>query len=147
MYDAITSVDFSHSFFFFFSSRRRHTRFDCDWSSDVCSSDLQQRAIVAPGLTADVDACPPVRIDQRPVAAAAEYVAIHRRAADAALADLVEEPGAVLRWADRNRGLQEHRVVEQMLGGEPGLERGLGGHRRGCLLCRYGLGWRCVADG
>src|SRR5205085_3752273 len=31
-------------FFFFFSSRRRHTRFDCDWSSDVCSSDL-----LAPG--------------------------------------------------------------------------------------------------
>src|SRR2546430_12089068 len=28
------------SFHFFFSSRRRHTRFDCDWSSDVCSSDL-----------------------------------------------------------------------------------------------------------
>src|SRR3989475_4307568 len=45
------SVDFSLAFtmlvvifvcffFFFFSSRRRHTRFDCDWSSDVCSSDL-----------------------------------------------------------------------------------------------------------
>src|SRR2546430_2006109 len=30
-------------FFFFFSSRRRHTRFDCDWSSDVCSSDLASR--------------------------------------------------------------------------------------------------------
>src|SRR2546430_5196984 len=29
--------------FFFFSSRRRHTRFDCDWSSDVCSSDLNHR--------------------------------------------------------------------------------------------------------
>src|SRR3990167_4270724 len=28
------------SLFCFFSSRRRHTRFDCDWSSDVCSSDL-----------------------------------------------------------------------------------------------------------
>src|SRR2546430_1555743 len=28
-------------FYFFFSSRRRHTRFDCDWSSDVCSSDLR----------------------------------------------------------------------------------------------------------
>src|SRR5256886_2504048 len=27
----------------FLSSRRRHTRFDCDWSSDVCSSDLVQR--------------------------------------------------------------------------------------------------------
>src|SRR5947207_14192884 len=28
--------------FFFFSSRRRHTRSLCDWSSDVCSSDLPQ---------------------------------------------------------------------------------------------------------
>src|SRR5256886_4815716 len=27
-------------FAYFVSSRRRHTRFDCDWSSDVCSSDL-----------------------------------------------------------------------------------------------------------
>src|SRR2546430_9151373 len=30
---------------FFFSSRRRHTRFDCDWSSDVCSSDLDGAAV------------------------------------------------------------------------------------------------------
>src|SRR5690242_21463449 len=30
-------------FFFFFSSRRRHTRLTCDWSSDVCSSDLDER--------------------------------------------------------------------------------------------------------
>src|SRR5436309_4700122 len=29
-------------FFFFFSSRRRHTRFSRDWSSDVCSSDLDR---------------------------------------------------------------------------------------------------------
>src|SRR5438445_4415129 len=28
-------------FFFFFSSRRRHTRYWRDWSSDVCSSDLE----------------------------------------------------------------------------------------------------------
>src|SRR5438270_354186 len=28
---------------FFFSSRSRHTMFDCDWSSDVCSSDLASR--------------------------------------------------------------------------------------------------------
>src|SRR4051812_49823796 len=28
--------------FFFFSSRRRHTILTCDWSSDVCSSDLVQ---------------------------------------------------------------------------------------------------------
>src|SRR5688572_33016029 len=35
-------------FFFFFSSRRRHTRFDCDWSSDVCSSDLHAAAFADP---------------------------------------------------------------------------------------------------
>src|SRR2546430_11199615 len=33
--------------YFFFSSRRRHTRFDCDWSSDVCSSDLRIVVICA----------------------------------------------------------------------------------------------------
>src|SRR5256886_7124384 len=35
--------------FFFFSSRRRHTRFDCDWSSDVCSSDLEELQAPVPG--------------------------------------------------------------------------------------------------
>src|SRR5438034_5186140 len=34
------SIDLFFIFFFFFSSRRRHTRSLCDWSSDVCSSDL-----------------------------------------------------------------------------------------------------------
>src|SRR5207253_6919626 len=34
-------------FFFFFSSRRRHTRWPRDWSSDVCSSDLVIRMVVA----------------------------------------------------------------------------------------------------
>src|SRR3712207_6876342 len=34
-------LDFDVSvYFFFFSSRRRHTRYWRDWSSDVCSSDL-----------------------------------------------------------------------------------------------------------
>src|SRR5438309_12113881 len=28
--------------FLFFSSRRRHTGWNCDWSSDVCSSDLSR---------------------------------------------------------------------------------------------------------
>src|SRR2546430_13099353 len=36
---------------FFFSSRRRHTRFDCDWSSDVCSSDLGGRSPHLPTRT------------------------------------------------------------------------------------------------
>src|SRR2546430_11462485 len=35
---------------FCFSSRRRHTRFDCDWSSDVCSSDLT-RGMPSPKIT------------------------------------------------------------------------------------------------
>src|SRR2546427_382866 len=38
--------------FFFFSCRRRHTRFDCDWSSDVCSSDLALGAGRVPPLRA-----------------------------------------------------------------------------------------------
>src|SRR5438309_6227098 len=33
-------VERLYSYIFFFSSRRRHTRWNCDWSSDVCSSDL-----------------------------------------------------------------------------------------------------------
>src|SRR3712207_7042690 len=33
------------SYFFFFSSRRRHTRYWRDWSSDVCSSDLDLPAL------------------------------------------------------------------------------------------------------
>src|SRR5256885_11909551 len=35
-----------HAFLFFFSSRRRHTRLQGDWSSDVCSSDLSVYAAV-----------------------------------------------------------------------------------------------------
>src|SRR5207245_6727648 len=34
----------------FFSSRRRHTRCYRDWSSDVCSSDLDARGTQAPGI-------------------------------------------------------------------------------------------------
>src|SRR5690242_20836409 len=47
MHDISSIKLWSHSFvcffFFFFSSRRRHTRLTCDWSSDVCSSDLISR--------------------------------------------------------------------------------------------------------
>src|SRR3989449_7028943 len=34
--------------FFFFSSRRRHTRCSRDWSSDVCSSDLETAQASSP---------------------------------------------------------------------------------------------------
>src|SRR5256886_17121322 len=44
-------------FFFFFSSRRRHTRFDCDWSSDVCSSDLRPRSTTSCGSKTATGGC------------------------------------------------------------------------------------------
>src|SRR6266481_5785757 len=37
-------------FFFFFSSRRRHTRWNCNWSSDVCSSDLVANYVEVTGM-------------------------------------------------------------------------------------------------
>src|SRR5205807_5179724 len=43
---------------FFFSSRRRHTRLQGDWSSDVCSSDLLADDVV--GGAADFDAIPAI---------------------------------------------------------------------------------------
>src|SRR5260370_2423581 len=44
-------MKYTLTFFFFFSSRRRHTRFKCDWSSDVCSSDLvTSRAAICLGI-------------------------------------------------------------------------------------------------
>src|SRR5256885_7844028 len=39
-------------YFFFFSSRRRHTRLQGDWSSDVCSSDLSRPPSVFRGKVA-----------------------------------------------------------------------------------------------
>src|SRR5436190_18360510 len=39
-------LSFFFFFFFFFSSRRRHTRSLCDWSSDVCSSDLPEAVLL-----------------------------------------------------------------------------------------------------
>src|SRR5688572_32061274 len=58
---------------FFFSSRRRHTRFDCDWSSDVCSSDL------ATGRTAEL-----ATTRRRTTRRSAELAAARRRSAELA---------------------------------------------------------------
>src|SRR5699024_11926624 len=51
----------SLSLFFFFSSRRRHTRSKRDWSSDVCSSDLDAEvgsSSSAEAITADDSVAP-----------------------------------------------------------------------------------------
>src|SRR2546426_10554922 len=73
-------------FFFFFSSRRRHTRLQGDWSSDVCSSDLGSHAaggraggeglvIAALGLLAALQGAPPdvtARVDRARLTAGEE---------------------------------------------------------------------------
>src|SRR5580698_11159906 len=40
VFEALAAIEGCRPSVFFFSSRRRHTRLTCDWSSDVCSSDL-----------------------------------------------------------------------------------------------------------
>src|SRR2546430_8196845 len=71
----------SGHYVFFFSSRRRHTRFDCDWSSDVCSSDLQYMArligeFARDGLVNIVGGCCGTTPDH--IAAIAAAVAPHK---------------------------------------------------------------------
>src|SRR4030066_1027857 len=53
----LCALRLSLSILWFFSSRRWNTRFKCDWSSDVCSSDLVSgpvavvnRRAMAPGI-------------------------------------------------------------------------------------------------
>src|SRR2546430_6524454 len=70
---------------FFFSSRRRHTRFDCDWSSDVCSSDLDAEALVDHLVVA---------LRLAALTRQAPHLRLH-------LADQVFEPGEVGRRLDR----------------------------------------------
>src|SRR5688572_31644821 len=47
----------------FFSSGRRHTSFDCDWSSDVCSSDLPKQAPYLRGCGLQITAIAPAAVD------------------------------------------------------------------------------------
>src|SRR2546421_2668751 len=55
-----------HFFFFFFSSRRRHTRSDRDWSSDVCSSDLDREERDRPSESDAVPLDPRCRVPEAP---------------------------------------------------------------------------------
>src|SRR5215218_1397942 len=71
----------NYLFLFFFSSRRRHTRSLCDWSSDVCSSDLRRRTEPTGPRRAALGLLPhPRRRSVRP------HVAADRRAAPGARA-------------------------------------------------------------
>src|SRR3712207_7250303 len=70
---------------FFFSSRRRHTRYWRDWSSDVCSSDLDGAHGVLRHLTARgvrVEAGAEQQLGAVHVADAADHALIHEEKAD-----------------------------------------------------------------
>src|SRR5467141_4562420 len=68
-------------FFFFFSSRRRHTRFKCDWSSDVCSSDLGNDMVktgaIGEFIAAGTSAASPFVAAAKRVAAAGWRAEVH----------------------------------------------------------------------
>src|SRR5215217_8559049 len=91
--------------FFFFSSRRRHTRYWRDWSSDVCSSDLEVERALPQVVVRDPQEVPDAlgwpEFDPGPVtAAAASRLASYRqresrRAARAQFAGTEED---FLRW-------------------------------------------------
>src|SRR5207245_6647827 len=56
--------------FFFFSSRRRHTRCYRDWSSDMCSSDLEPQCLVVPAVDHEVEPIPDGRQQETHVGSA-----------------------------------------------------------------------------
>src|SRR5688500_19661785 len=103
---------------FFFSSRRRHTRLQGDWSSDVCSSDL----LAAPGL---VNAS----VDRRQVRAAAKQILPHDVGAEKLAAERFGQRRGQRRLAgsrqssDRQHQRREPRSEERRVGKE-GRSRG-----------------------
>src|SRR6267142_4221197 len=101
-------------FFFFFSSRRRHTRLTCDWSSDVCSSDLGD---LSP-LDGYVSAAPGARVAYLEQAQA-------ELTADQTVLDAMRSAGAMDDQEARNllarflfRGDEVQRAVSVLSGGE-----------------------------
>src|SRR5882672_10139965 len=93
---------------FFFSSRRRHTRSLCDWSSDVCSSDLPRETLTQTWEEAAMRPFPAER-----------YGAVRSGAADAALvarlADRLltaKHPVMVTSYAGRN--LEAPGLIEEL---------------------------------
>src|SRR4051812_49524603 len=99
-------------FFFFFSSRRRHTRLTCDWSSDVCSSDLLLLGVpVDPDRGGDPQLA--VRIQRRLVQRGAKR-ALPRQDAD----DLL------VRIHHRRKRSEERRVGKRVeLGGRRSIKK------------------------
>src|SRR5689334_5221561 len=88
---------------FFFSSRRRHTRWNCDWSSDVCSSDLALRHQLTPAPATVV--IPPAVVPAQ--------AGIHRRARSWTLACAHERRRELFGDRDTGRRSEERRVGKE----------------------------------
>src|SRR6476469_8872214 len=117
-----------NSYYFFFSSRRRHTRYIGDWSSDVCSSDLDLGSVRK--LAA--------RIRQAGIASAAS-AALHNVEAPSAsdVADLLRTMIAALEaspvpefeWAGVGRVLDPERLASLLSVSISSLNRYQSGER------------------
>src|SRR5215471_19513829 len=104
-------------FCFFFSSRRRHTSSLRDWSSDVCSSDLE-RVVLETRVEEDAQ--------ERRIALDALEEAAGETREDGAV---VARARGLLDLGDRARRLDllvDDRLVERFLAREVAIERGLG---------------------
>src|SRR5256886_17316683 len=103
----------------FFSSRRRHTRFDCDWSSDVCSSDLCRG-----GLT-------PLKLNRRMLQPGFDpnrwIGSLGRQSLEIDLRNLLVEENALVghthRKCDREVRVNDSKVPRR--GGDSGLTTGV----------------------
>src|SRR5699024_12077993 len=106
---------------FFFSSRRRHTRSKRDWSSDVCSSDLE--VFLGNGVSELITLCLQAQGDELADAVAEE---------DLVGAEIVDPAGLVV-LDDRAAGREDPRSEERRGGREGRSERGRdeGNNRRG----------------
>src|SRR5256885_8232333 len=87
--------------FFFFSSRRRHTRLQGDWSSDVCSSDLLGRSDCAPEFARDVFASQEIGVLPR---------LVHSRFGLHVVEVCAREAGVLPDWQQRS---EERRVGKE----------------------------------
>src|SRR3990167_2557528 len=102
----------------FFSSRRRQTRFDCDWSSDVCSSDLlslqQRRAGDLTYIPSREDLLGLLYLDsRRPLA----FSQLDRKVLDALAteaADVLDNARLVLKEMERKRMEQELTIAREI---------------------------------
>src|SRR2546430_8566537 len=88
----------------FCSSRRRHTIFDCDWSSDVCSSDLGTALKRGDRVVCSRDAPPGCRMIKRAMIAGLNSTGVD-------IADLRVLPAAVNRHLLKTESRSEERRV------------------------------------